>query len=77
MLALAILLLTIARFVLGAQEDVIISLTSPAIVYVPFLCDAGDDCDGGWYARGRQVLTSDTDSSGHIGNRQRQRPAPW
>ncbi|KAI5895676.1 uncharacterized protein SCHCODRAFT_02573574 [Schizophyllum commune H4-8] len=48
MLSLPILLLTIARFVLGAQEDVIISLTSPAIVYVPFLCDAGDDCDGGW-----------------------------
>ena len=43
-----ILLLTIARLVLGAQEDVIISLTSSAIVYVPFLCDAGDDCDGGW-----------------------------
>ena len=50
MLALAILLLTIARFVLGVQEDVIISLISSAIVYVPFLCDAGDDCDGGWYA---------------------------
>ncbi|KAI5833168.1 hypothetical protein K523DRAFT_324714 [Schizophyllum commune Tattone D] len=66
MFALAILLLTIARFVLGVQEDVIISLTSSAIVYVPFLCDAGDDCDGGWQRAttetGAMVITANGSS---------------